>query len=495
MNHFIKVLLFIVVYLQIIYNTAEASEKKRLKKLIIFQTSDIHSHIEGEKTGWLNMAEMIKQRRSHSGGESSSLLIDCGDTIPGSLLGEISHGRAAVSILNTMHYDAWIPGNHDLEFGLETLTQLSLECSADIIAANMQSDLKNNFISWKLYKKNGINIALIGLTSPHIKEWMWGSKVEHYKIIPTEEAIDSTMRKILKMRPDLIILAIHHGRFSPNRLQGFNIRNIADKYPQIDLILGAHSHQEVPGEKCGISTWYVESGAHAEKFAEIKITVDLNKKEPVRIESRLISVVKQKKISPEFTEPLREWRKKSANFAKKVIGTTKKKITSEMSNLNFSPISKLFCSAIKESTKADFVFHGTVVQSAYLEGEIQEKELFKVIPYEDTICLLRVSPGELKEIIKEQMQKRKMQHYQSYMGLNINFDYQDNIILSFSDGSPLKPGKRYLTAFSSYALAGAGGRFPILKKIAMQKNTQGVDLNIKIRDSLRRYIIKHSPLN
>jgi 2',3'-cyclic-nucleotide 2'-phosphodiesterase (5'-nucleotidase family) len=471
------------------------SEKDYLKKFTIFQTSDIHSHINnGTKPGWLDMAEMIKRERKQSGGKKNTLLIDCGDTIPGSIIGIISGGQAAISILNTMNYDASIPGNHDLEFGFQTLNKLAEECSADIIAANLHPDTGNNFIKWQLYHKNGIKIALLGVTSPHITEWLWGNKLKQYNIIKTNKAIDAAMGDILKADPDIIILAIHHGRYSPARLNGFNIKEIADKYPQIDLILGAHSHQEVPGEKCGIATWYVETGAHAEKFAKIEVTVDKKLGRVASITSKLIPVTKQKKISSEFTLSIKKWKDKAAKFAKNVIGKSDTQITAEMDNLRFSPMSKLFTLAIKERSKADFAFHGAVIKSAKFAGKITEADLFEVIPYEDTICLLKLTPAELKIIITEQMKNRKMGHFQSYSGFNIKFNYQNKMTLVSDNGKPLNPQKRFITAFSSYVLAGAGGRFPKLKEIAQKRSSEGVDTDIRVRDALRKYIQRHTPL-
>jgi len=489
-----KILYFTILYLSINIYIAEGTTPNKIKKLVIFQTSDIHSHIDSKEPGWLDMAEMIKRDRTNSGGQNKTLLIDCGDTIPGSILGVVSHGKAAISLLNAMHYDAWILGNHDLEFGFKRLNEISKKCSADIIAANLIPEEKNNFIKWKLYIKNGIKAAVIGLTSPHIKEWLWGNKTKHYNIISTEKAIESTMNEILQKHPNIIILAIHHGRFTPNRLNGFNIKKIADKYPQIDLILGAHSHQEVPGEKCGITTWYVESGAHAKKYAKIEITVNLKTGNTQKINSKLIPVTKQSHISHEFNNAIKKWKTKATNFAKTLIGTTTNDITATMTNLRFSPVSKLFCMAIQEKTHADFVFHGSVIQSAKLAGKIYQKDLFNLIPYEDTICLLKLTPEELKIIINEQMKKRKINHFQSYYGLNVNFDYQNRITLTFNNNTPLIQNKRYLTAFSSYALAGAGGRFPELKKIAAKKTSEGVDTNNTIRDALKQYIQKHSPI-
>ncbi len=493
-NKFIIHLLSSIIYLCILTDISHADDAGNLKKLVIFLTSDIHAHIDGTDSSWLNMAEMIEKERKQIPKTTASMLIDCGDTIPGSLIGVMSRGKAAISLLNTLKYDTWILGNHDLEFGFDTLHNLSKWCSADIIAGNLQTEEDTNFKSWKLYKKNGIKIAIIGFTSPHIEEWLWGNKLKKYKITPIFKNLAVIMPTILKNSPDIIILGIHHGRFSPKRLNGFHLNKIVAKYPQIDLILGGHSHQEVPGEKCGLSTWYVEAGSHAEKFAKIEILIDDKKKSVVNIASKLIKVTKQEKIDSKFINCIKPWQQNAAKFAKEVVGYTEKTINSEIKTSNHSGISKLFCRAIAEKSNVEIVFHGAVKHSASFAGDITEKDIFDAIPYEDTICTLELTPDELKIIISEQFATKKKYHFQSVSGLIVSRGSHKEITIKQSNGSELNTDKRYKCAFSSYFLAGAGGRFPKLKSIALQKKSKGIDTNITIRKALREYIKKHSPI-
>ncbi len=93
-------------------------------KIRILQTTDVHSFIEHsdnpQEGGWLRLATMIKQHRQ----KEDCLLIDCGDTIQGSLSAIASRGEAAVEMLNYLKYDFWVPGNHELDFGIPRYVEL-----------------------------------------------------------------------------------------------------------------------------------------------------------------------------------------------------------------------------------------------------------------------------------------------------------------------------------------------------------------------------------
>jgi 2',3'-cyclic-nucleotide 2'-phosphodiesterase/3'-nucleotidase len=85
----------------------------------LLQTTDIHAVLTKEENNsgsWLKLASLIREVRERHGNENC-ILIDCGDTIQGTLIGALSRGEAAIIPLKAMRYDAWIPGNHEFDFG------------------------------------------------------------------------------------------------------------------------------------------------------------------------------------------------------------------------------------------------------------------------------------------------------------------------------------------------------------------------------------------
>ena len=119
-------------------------------------------------------------------------------------------------------------------------------------------------LPWKLYIKNNIKIAVIGMTSPYLKYWLWGKEHENYDVVSISETLGKIMPDILKTKSDIIVLALHHGLYNSKRFPGKDnyLRNIIKKYPQIDIVLGGHTHQIYPGESLYNNTVYVQSGAH-----------------------------------------------------------------------------------------------------------------------------------------------------------------------------------------------------------------------------------------
>jgi 2',3'-cyclic-nucleotide 2'-phosphodiesterase (5'-nucleotidase family) len=470
------------------------------KRVVIIQTSDIHSHFSGSPNG-ISLAANIAEARKKAGGADKTLLIDTGDTLQGTIAASLSQGEIGLLMLNSMRYDAWVLGNHDYDFGTTRLAELMKKANCDVLAANLAWKSESKQLkSWKLYTKNGIKIALIGLTSPYLRKWFWGDKLNGVQILPAMEVLDELMPEVLKAKPDFTILAIHHGPYTPRRLDsdvGIHVRAIAKRYPQINLILGGHTHQSIPGEEFGNDTWFVEPGCHAEKFAWIEVAFDpTGRKRPV-IHSKLVSTKRVPKNEyARFAAPVKKWLKKSWRFSHKVVTKVNHPIK-PAGSLSIPPYSmeRLICESIARVAKTKIAICGAVNDYAELSGKATEWNLFKAAPFEDNVCVLNLNRGEFLEIVNEQIKKWDKGRPQSVFGISVKGGwtpekiYPSDTILRLPNGKMWKSRtKRVRVAFSSYVLASAGGRFPKLNEIANRTTSKGKDTNIVLRDAIRNFL-------
>jgi len=439
------------------------------KTIEIFQTTDIHSHIFNKDSSWLHIASLIHNLREKNGGRKNTLLIDCGDTLLGSVSGLVSHGKASASMLNFLGYDAWIMGNHDFEIGEKRLIDLSRFIKADKLIGNL--NWKSGLIqSWKIYRKNDVDIAVIGLTSPYLHEWLWGKETEFFSVSPIMDAMDRIVPEVMEAKPDIIVLAVHHGRFSPKRLKGLNLSLIVKKYPQVDIVLGGHSHLEVAGEIIGDNSWFTLGGPHGKSVNQLTIIFDPKKKKLVKITSKLLHASLCNSINAEYMKKMQQFKNDSDIFKNKIIVSGKHKMKK-------SELAKLFGNALIEASGAMGAVISPPVYGQFFNNKIiTEKDLFAVEPYDDVVCILYLTKQQIKKITAEQNNKRKLERYQlSHRLKNIDF----------------KAGERIPVAFSSYLLAGAGGRFPVVKAIAEKVECKGRRTAISVRQALRNYLKKH----
>ena len=453
---------------------------ENIRNIQILQTTDIHSHVFDKDGGWIKLASLIKKARENGGGKKRTLLIDCGDTLVGSTSSFIDDGYIPASMLNYLNYDAWIIGNHDFELGSEKLLSICHFIRADKLVGNLNWH-KEIIKSWKIYRKNGAKIAVIGLTSPHIAKWLWGKDVERFKVQNILSSLNTIIPEVMRSKPDMIILAIHHGRFSPPRLNGINLSKIANLYPQIDLILGGHTHLNVPGERIGINSWYVIPGAHAEKLAQINVQIDIDKHKVVNITSKLLSVTPTTPEDLEISAKLQKSKNKVMRFNRKKVGYIK--------STNSDYINNLFGKALCNASNPKGAFISPPVKPPKLSGLINEKELFSIEPYIDIVSTIDITRNEFISIWEEQQNCRYKNKRQKLFNIKVEKMNNGQYKIYFKDGKEWQSTEqRVPIAFSSYILAGAGGRFPILKLIASKSSSNGKSFNITMKDALRMLI-------
>ena len=471
-----------------------------IRKVLIFQTADIHSHVFGENNAWLKIASLLRKERSLNTAKNNHLLIDCGDTLTGTLMGRVSKGQAGAIMLNALDYDVWVPGNHDFELREKRLTEVCRYLKPDILAANLHWG-KEFVKPWKMYYRNDVKIAVIGLTSPHLKEWLWGDEMDRFNVSSMVTALDKIIPEVMDASPHMIILAAHHGRYSPKRLNGVNMSIVAKRFPQIDLILGSHSHLEVAGQKIGMNSWYVSCGPHAAKLSKIEALVNIAEGKVNKISSTLIPI-NSEIADANCNQTLRQFKFEADKCRNELIGRRSANIKRNKDLTEHSSMYELFGKAISSASGVSVVFHGILDESASLFAgkpkPIYGENLFKAVPFDDTICILNLNKNELTEILSEQLKLKYKQHFQALYGVTLTADSladRNSWEFNFTNGERLFLQKtRVPVAFSSYALAGAGGRFPALKQMALKKECQGRNTGIYVNDAVKEYIQDHSPL-
>ncbi len=449
--------------------------------LTILQTADIHAHSGKDGPGWLPLGTLIRAELKAAGGKSSCLIIDCGDTIQGTLYGESARGKMAIAAMNSIGHDIWVPGNHDFDYGWKTLCEIGKKFNGDMLAGNLvDADSRTPlYAGWKIYEKAGRRIGVIGMTSPHVNSWIWGKRISGLRFELISKALDRIMPELAERETDLIILAAHHGLYTPGRLDGENMSAISRRYPRIKLILGAHSHRECPGMKLKSGAWYVQAPPHGKGLAAVKVKFSPGKNSAPVFKSRILSA-ENVKHDKELECDIRAHLKKGAKAHTEEYGTLPLKLVPEDGKEN--SISRFFCKVLLDACGAELAFHGVLKDGYSMAGRISGLDIFRLTPYENRICVMNLHAHEILSIINEQ---KKIPA--GIRGLDC-FSRDPELLVKIANGNL---GKRLIkTSFSDYSAAGAGGRFPVLRKITSKLDAAKCDTGIYLRDAVREYIQK-----
>ncbi len=466
--------------------------------LRILQTADLHGRIMGGRetdADWLRLATLIETKRQEAGAENL-LLIDCGDTIQGSFVSAHSRGEVAVAMLRHLAYDVWALGNHELDFGIVRMVELTRQVGDMVLNGNLRvtrSGYETEYPAFRVFERGGLRVAVFGANSGFLENWHWGEHVKGYRV---ESALAMLEREMAGLHEtadiDLVVLAIHQGWMFRDPRGVNQIREIVERFPEIDLVLGAHTHRAVAGRRIGRRSWYVQAGPHAESLAVVDIDYDRKSREIRNISSYLVEVGDDIRRCPQAAAAVRPWLEPARAAAREVVGSAAEAITARGRPGRSSRTSELLSRALAAATDAEIVIHGRLSGHDLPAGEITREDVFRIVPYENAVGIVDLRKPELVAVVEEQLAM-----YGSYVacgvyGVFVEFDRENRVVELYDrERNPLPAADRlYRTAFNSYTLAGGGGRFPVLREIVERAREQGrvEDPGLWSRDAVVEYL-------
>lgn len=249
------------------------------KTITILETSDLHGNLmpwdyyanRPAEWGLAKVATLIKQERAAN---PNTLLLDNGDTIQGTPLTyyynlidkQVAHPMAVT--MNALRFDSTTLGNHEFNYGLDALSRWTGQLTFPALSANTRkSDGSEAFTPYVIKDVDGVQVGILGLTTPVIPNW---EKPANIAGLQFADPIATAQQYVPRMRSegaDVIVVAQHTGWSKApaesakpeswltdvatwqdtGSLPGENITiELAQQVPGIDIILGGHSHLDVP---------------------------------------------------------------------------------------------------------------------------------------------------------------------------------------------------------------------------------------------------------
>lgn len=274
----------------------EKSEKEKSdatkvsqKQVTILGTSDVHGNVwdwsyEDNRVADLGFARIGTIVKQVKGQNPNTLVIDAGDNLQGTLLTDdlystdkelLKEKHPVTQAMNTIGYDAMVLGNHEFNFGLDLITKLKNEASFPILSANIynKSDGSNFVKAYTTKNVDGVKVAILGLTVPHVPKWD-GDKVSSLDFKPLKEEAQKQVKIIEQQeKPDVIVAAMHTGL--DNEDPSAAARNVITEVPEIDAFILGHDHREF-AEKLADNTGKLKPVGAVKDTGSGVLRIDLN---------------------------------------------------------------------------------------------------------------------------------------------------------------------------------------------------------------------------
>lgn len=249
-----------------------------MEEIVIFHTNDIHSHLEN----WPKIRRyLLGQKEKYKQLGKTVLTVDLGDFIDRwHPLTEATDGHANIELLNQINYDAVTIGNNEgVGNSKKQLNHLYDHRNFDVILGNLFDIETGQAPDWaSSYKiietKEKTKIGLVALTAPFPLTYNpngWDSR-------STNEILPQLIREV-QPKCDILVLMSHLGIDEDIK--------IANEFPEINVLLGSHTHHLFKyGEKIN-ATQLSAAGKFGYYIGEVHLTID--KGEIIHSEAKAIS--------------------------------------------------------------------------------------------------------------------------------------------------------------------------------------------------------------
>jgi 5'-nucleotidase len=288
------------------------------QKITILHTNDLHSKLTGtgpefeysplivnnDKTvgGFARLATILKQLEQKT--PESTLILDAGDFLMGSLFHAAEEETGfQTNLMQKMGYDFITLGNHEFDFGPETLAKIIKTADGageipQILASNLafskksteDDELQQLFSDgviqpFSVINKNGLKIGIFGLMGTNAASVAPASKPVTFSK-PAKKARKMARYLKDKQNVDIVILLSHGGigyDNKNNRYFGEDIE-LAKKAPEIDIIIGAHTHTRTSEYIKSGNTYIVQTGSYGAEVGKIDFNFNNGKITDFRFE-------------------------------------------------------------------------------------------------------------------------------------------------------------------------------------------------------------------
>ena len=227
-----------------------------MPSITILHTNDFHNHLTESQ------ASKLAARRCELG--NSGLLLDAGDAISSGNITYRPGGEPILDLMSDSGYDAMTIGNREFHFSQAGFCAKVGRARFPLLCANVRAKDSNARLpvapsaAWVL---NGpVRVAAFGLTVPMITERMLSRKVSA-NVFDDPIAVAERLVPVLRSDCDLLICLSHIGLARD--------RDLAARVPEIDLIIGGHTHATLEtGERVG-ETLIVQAGWWGHLFGTV----------------------------------------------------------------------------------------------------------------------------------------------------------------------------------------------------------------------------------
>ena len=254
-------------------------------QVVVLYTNDVHGGVagftkqerdlNGTTEACLGYAGLASIKADATGRAAGTTLVDCGDSIQGSVIDTQTNGKDSFDLMKQVPYDLLTPGNHEFDFGASNYLSLVADQSpmqylcANLTYTEFAGDKAGQLVvgdyavkDYTLADGSAVKVAFVGCDTPesiakstpkyfqddngnYLYSFNGGTQpdyAEFYACI--QKAVDAARAEV--GQDGVVVLFGHLG--DTGGADGWYSQDVIAHTTGIDVCLDGHSHSTIPGD-------------------------------------------------------------------------------------------------------------------------------------------------------------------------------------------------------------------------------------------------------
>ena len=435
--------------------------------LRIIGTNDFHGALEPRpdangvrRGGAAYVAAAIDRARKECAPACETLLLDGGDLFQGTPASNLSYGRPVVDYYNRMGYAAAALGNHEFDWGVDSLRARMRQAKFGIFGANVRYT-NGRDVPWirndTIVTRGRTRIGIIGLSTVNTPTTTRSANVVGLRFDDPAPIVDSIARALRRRGADFVVVIAHAGAFCDRdpACSGEIVdlaRNVTTK---VDAIVSGHTHTLVNTVVNGIPIVQARSSGRAIEVLDL----------PIGTAGSLVSRHEVRELAADTIKPLASIDSIVQKAVARVAPLVNRHIATIPTTLARKgpqyPLGNLIADAQRWAGKGDVaIMNNGGIRTEVRAGEATYGSLFEVQPFGNTLSSLTMTGVQLRGLLEVMLSKSPVDDHVS--GLTITYDPAKPkgsriVSVTMADGTPLSDTRTYNVVMNDFLATGGEG--------------------------------------
>ena len=406
--------------------------------------------------------------------------------------------NVAAEVVNYLHYDAQVFGNHDIEPGHPVYDKWASEVKCPVLGANILLLPERECYTkpYAIIERQGVKVAVIGMLTPAIPFWLnesiW-SGLHFEEMVETAKYWVNYLREGRKA--DVIVGLFHSGwddGISTPTYDENATEKIAEQVPGFDVIFYGHDHiarNETTDN--GVLCLNPANNAVKVGHAILKLSTDSNGQWVIREKKGELVDVRGEAIDQSYVDHFKPYTDSVTTYINDYIGNLTSAIRSSDCYFGSAPFTDMIHQLQLRLTGADISITAPLQFNMVIgPGKIFMRDMFKLYRFENRLCTVYMTGEEIRKHLemsydlwvntmtepddhimllnddsRNDNQRSGFKNYTFNFDSAAGIDYEVDVtkpngkkvhIIKMSNGKPFDEKKWYKVAMNSYRYHGGG---------------------------------------